>query len=37
MALEFVPIDNLARLTNRLLFDPCAVVAALGFHAGSVG
>jgi len=37
MALEFAPIDNPARLTNRPLFDPCAVIATLGFHAESVG
>jgi hypothetical protein len=37
MALEFVPIDNPARLTNRPLFDPCAVIATLGFDAESVG
>jgi hypothetical protein len=37
VALEFVPIDYPARLTNRPLFDPCAVIATLGFHAESVG
>jgi hypothetical protein len=37
MALEFVPINNPARLTNRPLFDPCVAIATLGFHVESVG